>query len=89
MSCSTCSSTLVVAPLVPTIAPVLPLAGYVAPVVPYVAPVNLTPYMVAPSIASSWAIFQAALNLEAPVTLTPILSTPCCGGSSPVLYRVK
>lgn len=77
------------------IAPVLPLAGYAAPsvpVVPYVAPVvavNLTPYLVAPSIASSWALFQAALNLGPPVTFTPTISTPCCGGSSPVLYRVK
>lgn len=80
-----------VAPYVtPYVAPyVTPyVTPYVAPVVP-VVPVNLTPYLVAPSIASSWAIFQAALNLGPPVALTPAVSTPCCGGSSPVLYRVK
>ena len=80
------------------IAPVLPLAGYAAPsvpVVPYVAPVvpvapvNFAPYQIAPSIASSWALFQAAMNLGPPVTLVPAVSAPCCGGSSPVLYRVK
>lgn len=67
----------------------------VAPVVPVVAPVvpavNLAPYMVAPSIAPSWALFQASLGLAPPVAVypaVPVVSTPCCG-NSPVLYRVK